>query len=78
MFLVKRGNCTFEQKVRLAQISGAAYLLIADSRYEEISHIIMTLPDRSLDDIDIGSALLTKSEADHLFNYLNGNMFAGQ
>ena len=77
VFLVKRGNCTFEQKDRIAKIAGAVYLLIADSKDEDISHVIMTLPKGSRDDVNIGSALLKKSEADHLLNYLSGNMLTG-
>ncbi|XP_024388337.1 vacuolar-sorting receptor 4 isoform X2 [Physcomitrium patens] len=75
--LVDRGDCYFATKVWHAQEAGAAAVLVADNKQEEL--ITMDSPEEDpaasqyLNNISIPSALITKDFADKLKKVLNGN-----
>jgi hypothetical protein len=71
--LVKRGKCTFVQKVRNVQRKGGILAIVLDNVEEAFDlHNIIMRDDGTGADIKIPSVLIKKEDADIFLNYFEG------
>lgn len=63
--LMERGNCTFVQKVRYAQLAGASMAIIYDNLIEDSNSLVM-IADGHMSDITIPSVIIKKSDGENL------------
>ncbi len=68
IFLVNRGGCTFVTKVRNLETMGAAVVLIADNKAEDVNNIIMS-DDSTGTGIRIPAMLIGKRDGKDLMNW---------
>ena len=69
IYLVKRGNCTFVQKVRNVEHAGGALAIVVDDRYEDIENVIMS-DDGTGNGINIPSVLIGRLDGNKLINFV--------
>ena len=68
IFIARRGQCTFVNKVRNAERAGASLLVVVDSRAENVTNVIMG-DDGTGTGIRIPSMLIGKSDGEKLIEF---------
>lgn len=75
IIIARRGQCTFVNKVRNAERSGASLLVVVDSRAENVTNVIMG-DDGTGTGIRIPSMLIGKTDGDMLIEFAKTQMGA--
>lgn len=68
IFIAKRGQCTFVNKVRNAERAGASLLVVVDHRVENVTNVIMG-DDGTGSGIRIPSMLIGKTDGEMLIEF---------